>query len=61
MKRKGPLISQEVNNLKKLRHADYEGGHVIKDSKGNGIMTREYPYTNNREKKIIVQDHSAGH
>jgi len=44
-----------------MRTADYEGGHVIKDSEGNVIMTREYHYTNTRGEKIIIQDHCAGH
>ncbi|MFY0521533.1 HNH/endonuclease VII fold putative polymorphic toxin [Lysinibacillus sp. UGB7] len=44
-----------------MRSAEYEGGHVLKDSKGNVIMTREYHYTNNSGEKLIIQDHSAGH
>lgn len=58
------LLFQEFNNLKNwksaYRTADYEGGHVIKDSKGNVIMTRKYHFTNNSGDKIIIQDHSAG-
>lgn len=44
-----------------MRTAAHEGGHVIKDSKGNVISTREYVYTNKDSRKIVIQDHSAGH
>ena len=44
-----------------MRSAEHEGGHVIKDSKGKVVMTREYHYTNNSGEKIIIQDHRAGH
>ncbi|MBP3950153.1 HNH/endonuclease VII fold putative polymorphic toxin [Bacillus suaedae] len=44
-----------------MRLAEYEGGHVIKDTKGNVIYTREYYFTNNYGKRVIIQDHSAGH
>ncbi len=44
-----------------MRTAAHEGGHVIKDSSGNVISTREYVYTNKDGRKIVIQDHSAGH
>jgi len=44
-----------------MRSAPHECGHVIKDANGNVINTREYHYTNSNGKKIIIQDHSAGH
>ncbi|MDU0073173.1 MULTISPECIES: T7SS effector LXG polymorphic toxin [Bacillus] len=44
-----------------MRTAPHEGGHVIKDENGKVIITREYHYTNKDGKKIIIQDHSAGH
>nr|WP_214826158.1 HNH/endonuclease VII fold putative polymorphic toxin [Exiguobacterium algae] len=44
-----------------MRSAAHEGGHVIKDSKGSVIYTREYKFTNRYNQKIIIQDHSAGH
>lgn len=44
-----------------MRTAAHEGGHVIKDSKGNVISTREYVYTNKDSRKIVIQYHSAGH
>ncbi|PEP88348.1 HNH/endonuclease VII fold putative polymorphic toxin [Bacillus pseudomycoides] len=44
-----------------MRTADHEGGHVIKDSNGKVIYTKEYHFTNKDGKKVIIQDHSAGH
>jgi RHS repeat-associated protein len=44
-----------------MRSAPYEGGHILKDTNGNVINTREYHYTNNSGQKIIIQEHSAGH
>ncbi len=38
-----------------------EGGHVLKDSSGKIIMTREYHFKNRNGDRIIIQDHSAGH
>src|SRR5699024_7570010 len=54
---------QQPDIVKKepMRHADHEGGHVMKDSNGHVIYTREYHYTNQDGKKVIIQDHSAGH
>ncbi|MDM5186431.1 HNH/endonuclease VII fold putative polymorphic toxin [Bacillus sp. DX4.1] len=37
------------------------GGHVIKDSNGKAIYTKEYHFTNKDGEKVIIQDHSAGH
>ncbi|MDP4095824.1 HNH/endonuclease VII fold putative polymorphic toxin [Paenibacillus sp. P96] len=55
--------SQQPEAVKRvdMRSAQHEGGHVIKDSNGKVISTREYVYTNKDGKKIVIQDHSAGH
>lgn len=39
----------------------YQGGHVVKDSNGKVVWTREYYYKNRKGETIIIQDHSAGH
>lgn len=44
-----------------MREAEFEGGHVVKDSNGHVIMTREYYYKNQDGNTIVIQDHSAGH
>ncbi|WP_082927870.1 HNH/endonuclease VII fold putative polymorphic toxin [Paenibacillus oryzisoli] len=51
----------EAVNRVDMRLAQHEGGHVIKDSNGKVISTREYVCTNKDGKKIVIQDHSAGH
>lgn len=44
-----------------MRSAQHESGHVIKYLNGKVICTKEYVYTNKDGKKIVIQDHSAGH
>ena len=51
----------EAVNRVDMRSAQHEVGHVIKDLKGKVISTREYYYTIKNGKKIVIQDHSAGH
>lgn len=55
--------SQQPYDVQKapMRAAEHEGGHVITDSNGKPIMTREYYFKNNKGETVIIQDHSAGH
>ncbi|MCO1604046.1 DNRLRE domain-containing protein [Desulfosporosinus nitroreducens] len=59
----GILRSQHPDAVESvpMKSAPHEGGHVIKDANGNVIYTREYYYTNQDGKNIIIQEHSAGH
>src|SRR5690625_603981 len=50
-----------VDGTKEMKYAPHEGGGPIKDSSGKIIRTKEYHYTNQNGKKVIIQDHSAGH
>nr|WP_229631939.1 HNH/endonuclease VII fold putative polymorphic toxin [Pseudomonas quercus] len=34
---------------------------MVKNSKGAVVKTRDYYFTNNKGKKIIIQKHSIGH
>ncbi|NJP02317.1 MULTISPECIES: HNH/endonuclease VII fold putative polymorphic toxin [Pseudomonas] len=36
-------------------------GNMVKNSKGAVVKTRDYYFTNNKGKKIIIQKHSIGH
>ena len=38
-----------------------KSGKAILDNKGKPITTREYTYTTPDGKKVIIQDHGAGH
>ena len=59
----GIPVGQQPIKVRKvpMRSAAHEGGSVIKNSKGKIIQTREYIFINKNGKKIVIQDHSAGH
>ena len=57
-----PVNQQPYDIVKEpMRTAEYEGGHIIKDSNGNIIETKEYYFKNYDGDTIVIQDHSAGH
>lgn len=47
--------------MEDMTEPEYLGGHVVTDSNGNVVRTREYHYKNRQGETIIIQDHSAGH
>jgi len=56
-------VSQQPEKVKRpfMELPKSSGGHKIKDKSGNLIKTRDYYYKNRKSKKIIIQDHGAGH
>ena len=57
-----PVNQQPYDIVKEpMRTAEYEGGHIIKESNGNIIETKEYYFKNYDGDTIVIQDHSAGH
>jgi len=56
-------VSQQPEKVKRpyMELPKSSGGHKIKDKSGNLIKTRDYYYKNREGKKIIIQDHGAGH
>src|SRR5690625_1347835 len=51
----------DVVKPENMRYAPHEGGSVIKDRNGKIIKAKEYYYTNQDGKKVIIQDHRSGH
>ena len=52
--------SQSPKGLSKEPMKDRQGKNVL-DEKGKRILTREYEFESQNGKKIIIQEHSAGH
>ncbi|MCC3865688.1 Hint domain-containing protein [Terrisporobacter petrolearius] len=44
-----------------MRTAEHEGSKIILGKNNKPIKTREYYFINDKGKKIIIQDHGAGH
>ncbi|EPG0371020.1 HNH/endonuclease VII fold putative polymorphic toxin [Photobacterium damselae] len=56
----GILRSQHPERINRVPLTDNNGKSIIGED-GRPIMTREYYYTNRDGKKIVIQDHGAGH
>ncbi|MEM7107103.1 MAG: HNH/endonuclease VII fold putative polymorphic toxin [Bacteroidota bacterium] len=53
-------ITQQPQKVQRVPMTD-SNGKAILDATGKPIMTREYTFTNRQGRKIVIQDHSAGH
>ncbi|SPE52076.1 Cell wall-associated polypeptide CWBP200 [Streptomyces netropsis] len=56
----GIPMSQQPDDLRMVPMTDRTGRQIMGDN-GQPVMTREYIYTREDGKRVIVQDHSAGH
>jgi hypothetical protein len=52
--------SQQPDKVVSVNMTD-QYGHVVKDTAGNIMSSREYYFTNADGKNLMIQDHSAGH
>jgi len=57
-----PKSQQPVSVDKvKMTGPDYAGGHVVKDSNGNIVITRQYVYTDLDGTPVYIQEHTYPH
>jgi len=52
--------SQQPSSVEKVKMQD-QNGNTVKDNNGNVVKTTEYSHTTTDNKKVVIQDHSAGH
>ena len=54
------IIKEQPHSVNRVPMTD-KNGKTFLDKNGKPIITRQYTYTNSKGKKVVIQDHSAGH